>query len=179
MTPGFDRVVDPSYTEGLEELTLDEIRSRRDDCQDLENAVSYVRRVAHGRLDIAGSEQASRATGDAAADLGELIDRLPETLADGGRAEGLPQRASSVVEPSELIVSPIVAELDAIVGPTELGSLPDRDDAALREIVSGLQAFDRDISARRRLLHDVIDALQAEIGRRYQAGEASVDSLLS
>jgi len=34
------------------------------------------------------------------------------------------------------------------------------------------------VSSDRRALHGAIDALQAEIARRYQTGEASVDSLL-
>ena len=34
------------------------------------------------------------------------------------------------------------------------------------------------MSRRRRSLHERIDALQAEITRRYRTGEASVESLL-
>jgi hypothetical protein len=41
-----------------------------------------------------------------------------------------------------------------------------------------MRDFENDLSALRRRLHERIDALQAEIGRRYRDGEASVDSLL-
>ena len=75
--------------------------------------------------------------------------------------------------------APIMAELDAIVSPGEFAALPELDDDALAAIVRSLHAFEVDISQKRRKLHDVIDELQTEIGRRYQTGEISVDSLLS
>ena len=41
-----------------------------------------------------------------------------------------------------------------------------------------LAAFEQRVSGHRRDLFERIDALQAEITRRYKTGEASVDSLL-
>ena len=41
-----------------------------------------------------------------------------------------------------------------------------------------LTAFEQRVSGHRRELFERIDALQAEITRRYKTGEASVDSLL-
>ena len=41
-----------------------------------------------------------------------------------------------------------------------------------------LSAYEADVSARRKALFEQIDALQAEITRRYKTGEASVESLL-
>jgi hypothetical protein len=178
MLPGFDRIAAPAYLENLAEMSLDEVRLRRDECQDLENAVSYVRRVAHGRLDIVGTELTLRA-GDDTAGLAELVERLPDALADRARASGLPQRAAQALEPPDDLVAPIMADLDAIVGPGQLGSLPDAETQSLEATVAGLQAFESDISQKRRELHDIIDELQAEIGRRYQTGEVSVDSLLN
>jgi hypothetical protein len=69
-------------------------------------------------------------------------------------------------------------ELDAIARPTVLGSLADADDAELDRLVHALSEYERSVSSDRRALHGAIDALQAEIARRYQTGEASVDSLL-
>lgn len=178
MIPGFDRVADPAFVEGLSALPLAEVRARRDDCQILENSVSYVRRVAHGRLDIAGSELASRSAHGQSSELQELIARLPAALADGGRSPGLAQRAAQALEPPADVVAPIMAELDAIVGPAELGALPGAETADLAATVTKIQAFEARISQQRRRLHDVIDELQAEIGRRYQSGEVSVDSIL-
>ena len=47
------------------ELSLDEIRERRRVLQELDDAVSYVRRVAQGRADLARAELARRRAGDA------------------------------------------------------------------------------------------------------------------
>ena len=41
-----------------------------------------------------------------------------------------------------------------------------------------LDAFEHEVSGHRRDLFERIDALQAEITRRYKTGEATVDSLL-
>ena len=40
----------------LFELSLDELRNRRDRSQAVENTLSYVRRLIHGRLDIVRGE---------------------------------------------------------------------------------------------------------------------------
>jgi hypothetical protein len=41
-----------------------------------------------------------------------------------------------------------------------------------------LSDLEHAVSARRRSLHERIDALQSELTRRYKTGEATVDSLL-
>jgi hypothetical protein len=179
MILGFDRIADPAFVADLSGQPLSEVRRRRDDCQVLENSVSYVRRVAHGRLDIAGTELASRSAGADSAELQDLVERLPGTLADSGHSTGLPQRAAQALEPPEDVVAPIMAELDGIIGPGELSSLPGLDTERLAAAVALVQAFESEISQQRHKLHDVIDILQAEIGRRYQSGEVSVDSLLN
>ena len=70
------------------------------------------------------------------------------------------------------------AELDAIVGAGHLADLPSVDDDHLRSMADQLAAFEQQVSGHRRDLFERIDALQAEITRRYKTGEASVDSLL-
>jgi len=46
-------------------------------------------------------------------------------------------------------------------------------------VAESLAGFERTVSALRRTLFDRIDAIEAELTRRYRTGEASVDSLLS
>ena len=60
---------------------------------------------------------------------------------------------------------------------TEVDALRDENEA-LRRVTEELAQFERNVSARRRAMFDRIDALQAEIVRRYRSGEANVDSLL-
>ena len=49
---------------------------------------------------------------------------------------------------------------------------------SLFRLTDALHALERQVSTERRRLHDVIDALQIELIRRYKTGEASVDGLL-
>jgi hypothetical protein len=51
-------------------------------------------------------------------------------------------------------------------------------DADLAGLAHDLAAFERKVSEQRRAFFDRIDALQAELTRRYKTGEASVESLL-
>jgi peptidoglycan hydrolase CwlO-like protein len=69
--------------------------------------------------------------------------------------------------------------LDEIVDAESLGTLPQRSDAELRQIVDSLAEFEHEVSAGRRSVHDVIDQLQDELVRRYKSGEANVDTLLA
>jgi hypothetical protein len=71
------------------------------------------------------------------------------------------------------------AELDSIAGSGQLGDLPSRSDADLQTMTEQLEAFEQRISGDRQALFERIDALQAEITRRYKDGEASVDALLT
>ena len=103
------------------------------------------------------------------------MQELSGILADRTHAPGvgrLPQLLAPA--PGELDTS----ELDAVAGPSVLGDLPRLPDDRLARLVEDLSAHEAELSARRRALHERIDALQAEITRRYRTGEASVESLL-
>src|SRR5262245_16969373 len=67
-------------TERVDPATLElaDLRARRLELQELDDVVSYVRRVAQARADLARAELARRAGGDAA----ELTDDLRGVLAD-------------------------------------------------------------------------------------------------
>ena len=71
-----------------------------------------------------------------------------------------------------------MAPLDLVLDAEAMGSLPDRPDEDLDEIRTGLEAIEHDLSGRRKMLFERLDALAAEITRRYRDGEASVESLL-
>jgi hypothetical protein len=173
--PKLAHVTDPAYLTGLGGLPIERIRSMRTECQDLENALSYVRRIAQGRLDIVAAEVRRRASGEAPIDHDHLVQELSGILADRTHAPGV-GRLPQLLAPSagELDTS----ELDAIAGPGVLSRLPELDDDRLATLVEELSAHEHELSSRRRTLHERIDVLQAEITRRYKTGEASVESLL-
>lgn len=107
----------------------------------------------------------------------DVVERLTRALADRIRAPG-PGHLPSDFAPSDLDPE-MLAGLDAIASPAMLSDPTSMTDTQLRDAAAALEAFERDVSARRRAMFDRIDSLQAEVVRRYQTGEASVDNLLA
>ena len=65
-----------------------------------------------------------------------------------------------------------------MASPSALSSIESLTDGDLRELFERIRSFEVEMSSIRRQLHERIDAIQSEIGRRYRDGEASVDSIL-
>lgn len=176
MAVDLELLLDPGYLGDLPTRTMEKVRSMRAECQEIETGLSMLRRMVQGRLDIVGLELARRAEGGDPADLPDLIARLPEVLSEHGRAPGvgrLPQMMAPEAMPAGL-----EAELDGILGSGRLADLPALEDASLRSLADLLAAFEQKVSAHRQALFGLLDALQAEITRRYKTGEATVDALL-
>ena len=176
MAPALDDLLDPGYLGDLTARSMDDVRRMRAECQEVETGLSLLRRLVQGRLDIVGLELARRAEGGEPGDLPDLIARLPQVLSERTHAPGvgrLPQMMAPGEMPAELS-----AELDAIVGAGHLTDLPTVSDDGLRAMADDLSAFEQRVSSHRHDLFGRIDALQAEITRRYKTGEATVDSLL-
>lgn len=176
MASDLTRLLDPSYLGDLPARTMDEVRAMRADCQEVETGLSLMRRLVQGRLDIVGLELTRRTEGGDPTDLPDLIARLPELLSDRTRSPGV-GRLPQMMMPGELPPG-LESELDAIVGPELLADLPSVDDEPLRAMADDLAALEQRVSRYRHDLFGPIDALQAEITRRYRTGEATVDALL-
>ena len=169
-----ERLLDPAYLADIDQRAIEDIRAMRAECQEVETGLSYLRRVVQGRLDIVAAELGRRRDGGDPADIADLVEQLPTILADHLRAPGNGRLPSTVgqgkVDPElESRVDAAVATLD------DLAALSDDDLAAGQAELTDLEAV---ISSRRRDLFQRIDALQAELTRRYRTGEASVESLL-
>ena len=178
MASQLERILSPEYLGDLPSRPMDEVRSMRAECQEVETGLSYLRRLVQGRLDIVGVEQQRRRDGDEAGDLAGLVSRLPEILSDRTRSPGV-GRLPQLMAPGDDGLDPeLSARLDAIVAGHDVESLPSLADADLEALHAELEQFEREVSDRRRELFDRVDALQAEITRRYRTGEASVESLL-
>ncbi|MEO5679641.1 MAG: hypothetical protein ABIS47_08230 [Acidimicrobiales bacterium] len=160
--------------DGLADLPIEEVRARRAACQRLETQLSYVRRLAQGRLDIVASEVTARRDGTSGDRT--LVEQLTEALSDRLTSPGnghLPM----VLAPGE--VDPeLLASLDRAAPPSQVTAPGSMGDDELRRVTDALATLERAVSTRRRAMFDRIDALQAEIVRRYQSGEADVNSLL-
>jgi hypothetical protein len=177
VAPSLETVLDPAYLGDLEARPLEEVRAMRADCQEVETGLSYLRRLVQGRLDIVGTELRRRADGGDPTDLTDLISRLPEILSDRGRAPGL-GRLPQTMAPAALDPS-LEGRLEGIVSAGDISALPEVDDDTLEAMAASLEQFEHEVSGERKALFERIDALQAEITRRYKTGEASVETLLS
>lgn len=192
-----ERLLEPGLTSDLDSVALDELRSRRDACQRAEVALSYVRRVLQGELDIVAAELEARGHG-VRGDTGRLIEELPTILAGPGQSTPTPLHAheprltmagvaegwteQSGLDLEELVVEVLTAETkDAAAGRSVLpgANLGAFGDEELRGFAASLLAAETGVSSRRRVLHDQIDKLQTAIVERYKVGAADPDSLLS
>lgn len=163
------------YLDGIGDQPIDEVRTMRATCVHAETGVSFARRLVQGRLDILVAEQERRRAGTPP-EPGDLVARLPEILAEHGRAAGpgrLPQELEAPDPPDD-----VVDELEQLLPAGRLAALAELSDAELAELVARTRDLERRVSDRRRALFERIDALQAELTRRYRDGEASVESLL-
>lgn len=176
MAVDLDQLLDPGYLGDLSALPMEQVRSMRADCQEVETGLSMLRRVVQGRLDIVGMELTRRVEGAEPTDLADLIARLPEVLSDRTNAPGV-GRLPRFMAPGEMPLE-LEAELEGILGSSRLADLSDLGDELLHSLAEQLEVFEQKVSGHRRALFDRIDSLQAEITRRYKTGEASIDSLL-
>src|SRR5207248_4932115 len=130
----------------------------RAEAQDVEARLSYLRRLVQGRLDIVSAEIERREKGGSAGDLSDLVERLPQILADRVHAPGRGRMPTNLVPPDD---DDITAELDEISG-ANVGSIPDLPGAELQQVAGRLRDLEGRVSGERRAVFDVIDALQAE-----------------
>lgn len=171
------RLLDPTYLDGVDGLTVDAVRRMRAECQEAEGALSYLRRLIQGRMDIVHA-YIERPEGADAPDLSSVVDNLPGILAGTGRPSG-PGRNPVLHSPDTDDMAGMTTELDAILGADEIGRLGFLDTGQLRDLADRLRALENRVSAERRGLHERIDTLQAELVERHKSGRASVEGLLS
>jgi hypothetical protein len=149
------------------EMSLDELRRRRAELQSIDDAVSYVRRVAHGRADLA-RDAITRASDDsdptpvyARRDLqGELRDVLADRLLGD---EARPPRPAE-----DFSEHPVSVELDEICAANGFSRLDRLTTAELEQLVAALDAFDQRVSAQRQEVYAELDALTEELVARYR-----------
>ncbi|HEY7873901.1 MAG TPA: aerial mycelium formation protein [Actinomycetota bacterium] len=166
-----ERIRDPGYLDGLADKDLAELRAMREECREGELELSFERRLCQARIDILSAELERRAGGGDDSG-GDLVSRLPQILSKdaGVRSSGdlsLPNRAPDFSIPRNADVPR--RRVEEIVGEQTLARIPTLATEELRGIIASLGEHERRVSERRRNVHEVIDALQAEIVRRYTA----------
>lgn len=171
-----ERVIDPSFSSGLGGRELEELRSMREECREVENEISFERRLCQGRIDILTAELDRRTSGQGGD--GDLLERLPQILgAETGRADGpLPSRAPDLSIPRNADIPR--RRVEEIVGEQTLARLSVIQAEEVKTIIANLFEHERRLSERRKRVHDVMDAVQAELVRRYTSGEADPTAAL-
>jgi len=158
-----DRVLDPAFLQGLETLSLEELRGRRDDCMAEREYLSLLRRLVQGRLEILRAEQEGRRGGG---DVAPVLDRLPEILAtdEGGDARGEAVRVG-LPDDEMALARRRVERLVADAGVSDPSTL---DDVPLSEAAERFSDEERELSASRHAVITVLDQVLDELKRRYK-----------
>lgn len=157
-------------------LSLDELRAERNRLQLEDDAVSYVRRIAQARLDLVAAEL-NRSDAASQDDLsGELQRVLSQHL-----TAPTPARRAPRVDDDRLASDTRAIQLDQLCaehGFSRLSSGEVLTAAELASLTEVLTNFEREISTDRRERFERIDALGAELVRRFRSGEVQVNQYL-
>lgn len=168
-----DRITSEGYLDGLRDRTLAEVRTMRTEATEEGDTLSFERRLLHGRLAILRAELERRRGGGGE---GSLVDRLPEILSDEGRG---PSRGQFPSQAPHIEFENPKRRVSKLVSDDTLANLSSLADAEIERIVTDLVDAEQEVSGNRRRVLDVVDALTAEIGRRYQVGEADPSDVLT
>lgn len=151
-------------------LSLDDLRALRSRLQSEDDVVSYVRRVAQARVDLVRAERQMRERGESHEDLPNELRIVLSSHLTGGSPRP-PRPVEGLAE------SALSAELDAVCAEHGFSRLEALTPDAIATLDEQLTKFERKVSDDRRARYDLLDALTAELVRRYRDGEASVDGL--
>jgi len=152
-------------------LSLDQLRDERNRLQNEDDVVSYVRRVAQARLDLVRAEAHRRARGELSEDVSSELRVVLSSHLTGGSPR--PPRPVENLDDNDLS-----DRLDAVCAEHGFSRLESLSLSEIEVLDGELTAFERRVSDDRRERYEHLDALSAELVRRYRDGEASVDGLL-
>ncbi len=163
-----DVILEPEYLEGMGARPVDDVRVMHEECLQVETEVSYVRRLAQARIDILTAELDRRSAGGS---VGDLVAALPQILADSGpRPDPAHSRLPRHLAPSMEI--PWRRGLEHLITDSTLVNLPTISDDELRTTLADLRTLEDEASERRRAVHGVIDAIEADLAERHKVGQA-------
>lgn len=158
-----DKILDPSYLEGLDALSLDDLRARRDDCLAEREHLSLLRRLVQGRAEILKAEVERRSGGDE----GPLVDRLSQILADDEHPVTSRGEAVRVTLPDdEMLLAR--RRVERLASDATLSDPSALEDAQLASTIDALATEEHGVSQARRDVIEALDTLQDELKRRYK-----------
>jgi hypothetical protein len=164
-----DTILDPSFVEGLDDLSFEQLRDRREMVDHVETELSYYRRLLHGRMDLLEFEQRRRRGEESRT----LIEALPEILAGTDQPGGGKGRSMRGGFAPPLTFEVGRRQIDRVLEDGFLANLPATSDEELATVAELLAEAEREISHQRSEVHAVHASLQAEISERYAADASS------
>jgi anti-sigma-K factor RsiG len=154
-----DRILDPSFLDGLAHAPLELVREKRDECAEEESVLSYERSLIHTRLRLLKDEQELRDSGKARR---SIVDRLPEILAD----EDIRHRGSFPNLEAPPIHDNPRRRVEKLVNDDTLARLPELSPEEISATIATLNGAEVEVSENRKAVHAVLDRCIEEIGRR-------------
>ena len=170
MNIDLDELITIPVPDDLTGCTLADLRTIRDHHQDVENGLSYARRIVQGRLDTVATEMERRRDGGDG-----LIERLPGALAGHSRGPGMPRPMPDLEPPAW--ADELLSAADAALPASQMARLSELTEPELDAAAAALGSLERELSAARHQTHRDIDRVQDELVGRYRSG-ATVDDLL-
>ena len=158
-----DRIRRPEFVQGLPELSLDELRERRDECYAEREYLSLLRRLVQGRAEILRAEVERRGSG---ADAGSLVDELSTILSSESQGPSRGEAVKVGVPEEEMLLAR--RSVERLVADAEISDPGALDDDRLGAAVDLLAREEREVSAARNDVLHVMDELQEELKRRYR-----------
>lgn len=169
-----DRIFEPDYLASLGSVSIDELRKSREECEQLEAELSYTRRLLQGKMDILHHEL-ERISEGGKLDIKGLIEKLPTILADG--QPGGFGRHVRVLLPRNAARQR--REVERLASAANLAGLDKLSSKQVEEMVERISDAEARVSVERRRVQDVMDAIRAEMVRRYREGQEDPSALLS
>ena len=158
-----DKIRDPGFVQGISDLSLEDLRARRDECLAEREYLSLLRRLLQGRAEILKAEVEGRATGETV----PLVDRLSEILADDDHQVTSRGEAVRIAVPEEEMLL-ARRRVERLAGDPELSDPSALDDDALAAAITALVTEEAGVSDARNDVFGALDALQDELKRRYK-----------
>ena len=163
------RVLDASFAEGLQGLSTNEVRSRRDEALAERDYQSYLRRLIQARQDFLEQEQARRIEGG---EPRALVDRLIDVLALGPQGGSRGEALRLQIPPADIAAAE--RQMRGVLGPSDLAEPEALSDAELAKALEALRGAERDVSEVRNAVFRVHDHLQDELKRRYRLDPSEI-----
>ena len=174
-SPRTDEVLDPSFLQGIDDVSIDELRRRRDLATRERDFQSYLRRLVQTPYDLLLAERTRRAEGGATTPVVERLKAALVSESPRGSSRGEAFRITLSAEDLEAAR----ARADALVSASSITAPEALSDAELDAAIDRLEHAERVVSQSRHAVFEVHDRLQDELKRRYLRDPALIPTQLS